>query len=119
MDPAHLLGEPRQARVVELESRGRDEVATEAAAPAIDQALGFDRAQCLPQRHPADPQRVGDLHLGRQLVAGRQRAGHDQLLEPAADAHMSGQISRAGQVRTIRQQRIIHRQHAHIGSLGG
>ncbi len=95
MDPAHLLGEPGQAGMVELESRCGDEVAAEAAPPAIDEALGFDRAQRLPQRHPADPQRVGDLDLGRQLVSGRQRAGHDQLLEPTADAHMGGQISLA------------------------
>ena len=95
MDAAHLLGEPGEARVVELESRCGDEVATEAAPPAIDEALGFDRAERLAQGHPADPQRVGDLDLGRQLVSGRQCAGDDQLLEPTADAHMGGQLGSA------------------------
>jgi len=95
MDAAHLLGEPGKARVVELESRCGDEVATEAAPPAIDEALGFDRAERLAQGHPADPQRVGDLDLGRQLVSGRQCAGDDQLLEPTADAHMGGQLGSA------------------------
>ena len=69
MDPAHLLGEPRQAGMVELESRCGDEVAAEAAPPPINETFGLDRAQCLPQCHPADPQRVGDLHFRRQLVA--------------------------------------------------
>jgi len=92
MDPSHLLGEPGQARMVELEPRRGDEVASEAAPSAIDESLGFDRAQRLPQRHPADAQRVGDVDLGRQLVPWLQRAGDDQPLEPIRDACMGRQL---------------------------
>ncbi len=100
--------------MVELDPRCRHEIAAEPSAAAVDEAFRFDRAQRLAQCHPADAERVGDLDLGRQLVARRQRMGHDQLLEPRTNARMSGQISCAGQVRAIHKQWIVHRQHAHI-----
>jgi hypothetical protein len=90
VDSAHLLGEARQARVVELEPGSRHKASAEAAAPPVDQAFGLDGAERLAQRHAADAECVGDLDFGGQLVAGLQRVRDDQVFQPRRDAHVSG-----------------------------
>ena len=85
---AHLLGEPRQAGEVDVDLLLADERATGPAAPPLDDAGSFQRSQCLPQRHPADPERRGQLPLRWELVVGNQVPLRDASLERLLDARV-------------------------------
>jgi len=88
--PAQLLGEPGQRGQVLLQfGRGHERPAVPPHGPR-DQAPAAQLGQRVPQRHPADPEPRGQFLLGRQPVAGRQRAGGDLAGQPVLDLPVHG-----------------------------
>ncbi len=80
---AQLIGEGGSAR--ELEFALRDERAAVAALAPDEQALPFELAKRLAQRHPADAEALRKHALRGQPVTGREPAALDRVLERNLD----------------------------------
>ncbi|HEX3310741.1 MAG TPA: amino acid permease, partial [Streptosporangiaceae bacterium] len=66
-----------------------------------DQAAPGQFGQRVPQRHPADPEPLGQVVLGRQPVAGGQRAGGDLPGQPVLDLRVHGRAGLAHDPRRL------------------
>src|SRR5215207_1057810 len=82
---SHLLGETAKPGEVDLDAGLADEVATRPAAAPLEPAEGLQRAEGLPQCHPADSEGRGELLLRWQLVVGVDLAGVHPAQQPGSD----------------------------------
>nr|BFE70831.1 hypothetical protein GCM10020092_041320 [Actinoplanes digitatis] len=77
--------------------------AAAAAAPAgDDQAQVAQRLEGLPGGDRRDAERLGEVDLGRKLLAVAEHTQHDRVPQPAGDRLGASRLGERGEDRTVR-----------------